>query len=115
MGGNKIENLSIILEATRVFMSQFIMKAYVGNTPPNHRLIMMGHCQNPFFWPCPNNIIFKLNLVMETIYWFLQLHGIKFWSLSKKSYGSFAMLYSYLDKFLVLDTKGLRDNYSTLP
>jgi hypothetical protein len=34
-------------------MSQFIMKVYVGNVPPNHRLMMMGHCQNTFFLAAP--------------------------------------------------------------
>jgi hypothetical protein len=32
-------------------MSQLIMKVYIGNTPPNHCLMMMGHRQNTFFLP----------------------------------------------------------------
>jgi hypothetical protein len=56
MGGNKISNVLIILEAKLRLMSQFSIKVNIGNTPPNHCLMMMGHCQNPFFGPRPNNI-----------------------------------------------------------
>jgi hypothetical protein len=54
MGWNK--NVPIISEAKLRLMSQFSIKVYVGNNFPNHRLMMMGHCQNTFFWPPPNNI-----------------------------------------------------------
>jgi hypothetical protein len=54
MGGNKIKNVPIISEAKLRLMSQFSIKVYVGNTPPNHHL--MGHCQNTFFSPHLNNM-----------------------------------------------------------
>ncbi len=54
MGGNKIENLPIILEAKLRLMYKFSIKVYVGNTPQNHCLMMMGHCQSNFFWLRPN-------------------------------------------------------------
>jgi hypothetical protein len=41
MDGNKIKNLPIILEAKLRLMSQFSIKVYKGNTPPNHCLMMM--------------------------------------------------------------------------
>jgi hypothetical protein len=49
MGGNKIKNAPIILEAKLRLMSQFCIKVYVGNTPPSHCLMMVGHRQNNFF------------------------------------------------------------------
>ena len=49
MDGNKIKNLPVILEAKLRLMSQFNIKVYVGNTPLNHHLMMMGHRQNIFF------------------------------------------------------------------
>jgi hypothetical protein len=53
MGGIKIKNVPIILEAKPRLMSQFSIKVHVGNTPQNHHLLMMGHCQNNFFWAAP--------------------------------------------------------------
>jgi hypothetical protein len=53
ISGNKIKNLPIILEAKLRLMSQFSIKVYVGNTPLNHRLMMMGHCQNNFVLAMP--------------------------------------------------------------
>jgi hypothetical protein len=55
MGGDKKKNVPIILEAKPRLMSQFSIKVYVGNTPPNHCLMMMGRCQNTFFWPHPDD------------------------------------------------------------
>jgi hypothetical protein len=60
MGGNKIKNVPIILEAKLRLMSQFSIKVYVGNAPPNHRLMMMGHRENTFFLPHPNNVFLFL-------------------------------------------------------
>ncbi len=60
MGGNKIKNVPIISEAKLRRMSQFSIKVYVGNTTPNHPLMMMGHCQNTFFWPCLNDIVIHI-------------------------------------------------------
>ncbi len=53
MGGKKIKNVLIISEAKLRLMSQFSIKVYVGYTPPNHRLMMMGHRQNTFFLARP--------------------------------------------------------------
>jgi hypothetical protein len=53
MGGNKIKNVPIILEAKLRLMSQFSIKVYIGNAPPNHCLMMMGHRQNTFFLAAP--------------------------------------------------------------
>ncbi len=53
MGGNKIENLPITLETKLRLMSQFSIKVYVGNTPQNHCLMMMRHCQNYLFLAAP--------------------------------------------------------------
>jgi hypothetical protein len=43
MGGNIIENVLIISEAKLRLMSPLCIKVYVGNTPPIHCLMMMGH------------------------------------------------------------------------
>jgi hypothetical protein len=43
MGGNKIKNVLIISEAKLRLMSPLCIKVYVGNTPPIHCIIMMGH------------------------------------------------------------------------
>jgi hypothetical protein len=43
MGGNKIKNALIISEAKLRLMSPMCIKVYVGNTPPIHCLMMMGH------------------------------------------------------------------------
>ncbi len=43
MGGNKIKNVLIISEAKLRLMSPLCIKVYVGNTPPIHCLMMMGH------------------------------------------------------------------------
>ncbi len=48
MGGNKIKNLPIILEAKLRLMSQFSIKVYIGNTPLNHRLMMMDIARTIF-------------------------------------------------------------------
>jgi hypothetical protein len=48
-GWEQIKNVPIILEATLRLMSQFTFKVYVGNAPPNHRLMMMGHARTHFF------------------------------------------------------------------
>ncbi len=40
IGGNKIKNVPIILEAKPRLMSQFSIKVYFGNPPPNHCLMM---------------------------------------------------------------------------
>ncbi len=56
LGGNKIKNVPIISEAKLRLMSQFIIKVYVGNTSPNHHLMMMGHRQDTVFWPRQNDI-----------------------------------------------------------
>jgi hypothetical protein len=53
MSGNKIKNLPVISEAKLRLMSQFNIKVYVGNTPLNHHLMMMGHCQNNSFLAMP--------------------------------------------------------------
>jgi hypothetical protein len=53
MGVNKIKNVPITLEAKLRLMSQFSIKVYVGNTPPNHCLMMMGHRQNIYFFATP--------------------------------------------------------------
>ena len=53
MGGKKTKNVPIISEAKLRLMSQFSIKVYVGNTPPNHRLMMMGHHQKHFFLAPP--------------------------------------------------------------
>jgi hypothetical protein len=61
MGGNKIKNVPIILEAKLRLMSQFIIKVYVGNAAPNHHLMMMGHRQNNFFMAAPEQYITLLS------------------------------------------------------
>jgi hypothetical protein len=43
MGGNKIKNVLIISEAKLRLMSPLCIKVYVGNTPPIHRSMVMGH------------------------------------------------------------------------
>jgi hypothetical protein len=43
MGENKIENVLVISEAKLRLMSPLCFKVYVGNTPPIHHLMMMGH------------------------------------------------------------------------
>jgi hypothetical protein len=53
IGGKKIKNVLIISEAKLRLMSQFSIKVYVGYTPPNHCLMMMGHRQNTFFLAAP--------------------------------------------------------------
>ncbi len=59
MGENKIKNLPIILEAKLRLMFQFNIKVYVGNTPLNCCLMMMGHRQN-FFLAAPKRYGKKL-------------------------------------------------------
>jgi hypothetical protein len=54
-------------------MSQFSIKVYKGNTPPNHHLMMMGHCQNTFFWPRPKDTMMQLILVKVTVHPALQI------------------------------------------
>jgi hypothetical protein len=49
MGGNKVKNVPIISEAKLRLMSQLSIKVYIGNAPPNHCLMMMGHRQNTLF------------------------------------------------------------------
>jgi hypothetical protein len=43
MGGNKIKNVLIISEAKLRLMSPLCIKVYIGNTPPIHCLMMLGH------------------------------------------------------------------------
>ncbi len=43
MGGNKIKNVLIISDAKLRLMSPLCIKVYVGNTPPIHCIMMMGH------------------------------------------------------------------------
>jgi hypothetical protein len=37
-------------------MFQFSIKVFIGNTHPNHCLMMMGHCQNTFFLAVPEQL-----------------------------------------------------------
>jgi hypothetical protein len=50
MGGNKIKNVPIILEAKLRPMSLFSIKVYVGNTPPQSLFNDDGTLPEQFFF-----------------------------------------------------------------
>jgi hypothetical protein len=60
-------------------MAQFIMKVYVGNTPPNHCLMMMGHRLNTFFWPRqsdrPGSMVIKIAVEFVTFVYIVNAVG----------------------------------------
>jgi hypothetical protein len=53
MGGNKIKNVPIILEAKPRHISQFSIKVYVGNTAPKSLFIDDGTLPEQFFLAAP--------------------------------------------------------------